>query len=250
MTLKTEIRKPAFPAALAAIALVIVSGLGYRSLAMYLARPTNSSALPAGTLASMPMQIGDWQGQDVPLDEAVIRITDTDDLLNRHYCRYGGSECVGFYIAYGIRARDLLPHRPEVCYPDAGWTLGETRKVNLGLPDHSSIECTVYRFHRSGLAADTITVLNYYIVDGQYCSDVSLLRRKALLWSSGVRYMAQVQITCTDRAFRGGEETIRSVQRFALDSGPLIRTLLQGGPARPPVSASPDPDASGQGDSL
>jgi len=216
---------------------LLASGTGYRVLEGYLARPVDSVPMPPGTLARLPMRIGGWVGQNAPMSAAMIRATDTDDLISRRYSRGGGLQSVWLYVAYGVRARDLSPHRPEVCYPGAGWTLEGNRVVELGLGDGSKLPCRIFRFARAGLDARSIVVLNYYIVDGQYCADVSLLRSRLWRGPSAIRYMAQVQITCAASGTFSEDGAIRSVSTFAVESARPILMLLP----------SPNKDMSGDG---
>lgn len=207
------------------VVLLIGSGAGYRTLAGRYNLLTASVPLPPGTLARLPLQLGDWMGREMPLDEAVVRATDTDDHVNREYRHRHGQPAVSLFVAYGVNLRDLAPHRPEVCYPGAGWTLQETRKLTLTTADQSDLPCRVHRFKRGGLVRENITVLNYYIVDGKYCPDVSLLRSKAWRLSLQAKYAAQVQIVCGGSHMdpRGAEAATKA---FAADSAPAIRDLL------------------------
>lgn len=225
--------KPNLIATAVALAVLIVSGTGYRITAEHLSRPRESVPLAPGALGRLPLKLGDWIGRDVPLDPAVIKATDTDELLNRVYTRRAGTDAVGLYIAYGARARDLMPHRPEVCYPSSGWTQISRELTDVALTDGSRLVCRMYRYSRGGLASKSVTVLNYYLVDGRYSPDVSLLRSKAMLGSSGVRYMAQVQITCRVNAIRGPEATERIVKAFASEWVSAIRALLPDAPDQP-----------------
>jgi len=141
-------RRFSVAAAALALGLLLAGGVGYRVLAGHLARPGNSIPLPRGSLARLPMRIGDWAGRDIPIDPAIVEATDTNDLLNRRYVRAKASQQVGLYIAYGIRARDLMPHRPEVCYPDTGWTAHGSREVTLDLGVGPGLHCRILRFSR------------------------------------------------------------------------------------------------------
>src|ERR1051325_10495344 len=113
-------------AAALAILLHICAGLAFfvlqRRLEAHAAPP-----MPPGTLARLPMNIGTWIGQDAPLSEDIIKATDTDDHVSRTYRRSSDNAAVGCWIGYGTRARDLMPHRPEVCYVGQGWTQQDTR---------------------------------------------------------------------------------------------------------------------------
>ena len=205
-------------------ALVVVSGAGYRVLAARLAGVSGSVFLPPGALARLPRQIGDWSGRDEPLDQRVIQATDTDDHINRTYVRRNGSEAVSLFIGYGVRFRDLVPHRPEVCYPGAGWTLESTVDTEVTGTAGSSVPSRLYRFYRSGLQARSIAVLNYFIVDGQYCADVSLLRSKSWRARGDIRYVAQVQVVCPVGADQAAAD--RRVREFAAELAPVLERVL------------------------
>ncbi len=228
-------RRSLLIAATIAVVMTATAGVGYRVVAGHLARPTDSIPLSSEDLAKLPMQIEQWRGREVKLDEAVIRATDTDAHVSRAYRR--GGESISLFIAYGVRARDLMPHRPEVCYPGSGWTSAGSDLVQLPLANGTELPCRVYRFNRSGFAQRSVTVLNYYIVDGEYSPDVSLLRSKAWRGSGGVRYIAQVQISCSSGQGFSGAATDRSVRQFAAESALEIRALL---PDASPGSISVD----------
>ena len=237
----TDNRRAVIAATVIVLCLLVLSGVGYRAAAEYVGRPADSQPLPPDALARLPMEIGGWSGSEAPLDEAMARATDTDAHISRRYRRRNGTQSVWAYVAYGVQARDLMPHRPEVCYPLHGWTLRDTRTVQLPLADGTTLECRILRFRRGGLGTGRVTVLNYYIVDGQYCPDVSLLRSKAWHGSRGVRYMAQVQISCSSGGLAGAGAAERSVRDFAIESARAIHGLvpdaeaeIDGGVAAPP----------------
>ena len=210
---------------LAASMIILVSGLVYYSMASRLAAPSNKTPIDPNVLAQFPEQIGDWLGQEVPLDEAIVRATDTDTHLNRRYVRQNGAEVVSFYVACGVQARDLMPHRPEVCYTGNGWTLTDKQFMELPLEDGVKLPCNVMQFSRGGLVTSRVMVLDYYLVDGEYCHDVSLLRSKAWRGAGTIDYVAQVQIV-TAVAEDQGMDSVESkrVSDFAIASAlPLAR---------------------------
>jgi EpsI family protein len=206
---------------------MLVFGLGYRVLAARLEAPVDTIPISPAALQRLPLQIGDWTGREVPLDEAIVRATDTDAHINRSYSRNNGLEFVSLYIATGVKARDLMPHRPEVCYTGAGWTLTDKRSMELALNDGTALPCNVMQFSRGVLTVNKVIVLDYYIVDGEYCSDVSLLRSKAWRGSGTVRYVAQVQIVTSISSNQTADSAARSVSTFAVESASLISKLFE-----------------------
>jgi len=214
-------------AAVVAGFLMLVSSAAYQVLAARLASPVNTTSLPPAALEKLPMQIGDWMGQNMPLDEAIVRATDTEAYINRSYLRHNSLECISLYVAYGVRARDLMPHRPEVCYTGAGWTLVDRRSMELSLSDGMKLPCSFFQFSRGTLNTRKVAVLDYYIVDGQYCRDVSLLRSKAWRGSGMVRYVAQVQIVASITANLTADSAEKLVRAFAVESASSISKLFE-----------------------
>jgi len=205
---------------------MLLFGVAYRVLAARLAAPVTARIDPAA-LEQFPFQVGDWTGEDVILEEAIIRQTDTDARINRRYRRPQGADVVSFYVAAGVRARDLSPHRPEVCYTGAGWTLVGRQSLDLPLPEGTTLPCNVLQFARGALQGQKIVVLDYYLVDGQYCRDVSLLRSKAWRGAGAVRYVAQVQIMTAVPDAPAATSSTRLVSTFATESAAWVARLFE-----------------------
>ena len=220
-------QRPVIVAVVVAGFLLLVSSAAYRVLAARLAAPVNTTSMSPATLERLPLQIADWTGREVPLDEAIVRATDTDAHISRRYSRYNTSQYIQLYVAYGVRARDLMTHRPEVCYTGAGWTLINQRSMELPLSNGMELPCSIFQFSRGTLNTNKTVVLDYYIVDGQYCRDVSLLRSKAWRGSGTVRYVAQVQIVTFITADLTADSAARIVRAFAVESASSISKLFE-----------------------
>jgi len=213
-------------AATMASLLMLLSGSGYRILAARLAAPVTTTPIALEDLERFPSQIGGWTGQDVPLDEAVVRATDTDAHISRRFSRSDSGASVYLYVACGVKARDLMPHRPEVCYAGNGWTLVNRRSTEIPLSDGSKLPCSLLRFSKGSLSTQEVMILDYYIVDGQYCADVSLLRSRAWRGSGTVQYVAQVEIVTTLAATPSADSAERLVCTFAAESALSITALF------------------------
>jgi EpsI family protein len=226
---KKKQRRSLLFAAITAGAVMLVSGIGYRVLAARLAAPVNTITLSDEALAPLPMDLGDWTGREAPLTDEIVEATDTDAHVSRRYSRSNDLDSVWFYIAYGVRARDLAPHRPEVCYTGAGWTLMDRRATELALSDGTELPCNVMQFSRGTLNKETVVVLDYYIVDGEYSHDVSLLRSKAWRGSGTVGYVAQVQIVASVTPTLDLDSAVESVHDFAVLSASSVSRLFEEG---------------------
>lgn len=219
-------QRPIVAVTLAASFLMFFFGVAYRVLTAKLEGPVATKVLSSTELQRLPLQIGDWIGKEIPLDEAIVLAADTDAHLSRRYSRPCDSESLWLYIASGVRARDLMPHRPEVCYTGQGWALTDKQFVELPFSNGTKLPCNCFRFTRGALNTSNVVVLDYYIVDGQYCHDVSLLRSKAWRGSGTIEYVAQIQIVASITAGVSADSVTKIVQDFAADSAPLIYGLF------------------------
>ena len=89
----------------------------------------------ASLLGALPMQIGDWSGESVPLEETVERILQADFNLQRVYTHPDRMEPIWLYVGYYGTERGGRPeHTPHQCYPSAGWRIESetTREIDGG----------------------------------------------------------------------------------------------------------------------
>jgi len=212
--------RPVTTAAVAASLLMLLLGLAHLALAARLTAGTAAQPLTPDVLQRLPLQMGIWDGVDVPLDDAIVRRTDTDALINRRYSR-GGLESVSLYVGCGVRTRDMMVHRPEVCYIGAGWTRTGRNPRDVLLPDGAMLPCTVFEFSRGALNTARLVVLYYYIVDGQYCRDLSDWQYR--FWRIG--YVGQVQIAVSADTMPV-QDAVSIALEFGAHSAPQILGLF------------------------
>src|SRR4051812_32393817 len=89
------------------------------------------AVVPREPLASLPLTLGDWRGQEAPpLADDVLTQLGVDDYVNREYVK-AATIPVGLYVGYYASQRqgDTI-HSPQNCLPGAGW-----RPVETGLAD-------------------------------------------------------------------------------------------------------------------
>lgn len=74
-------------------------------------------------LKELPQTLGSWQvpeGREETLDPEVARVTGCVDYVKRHYMNEQTGVGVELLVLYGP---STIAHRPEVCYPGAGYQL-------------------------------------------------------------------------------------------------------------------------------
>ena len=114
-----------------------------------LLRPTLDA--DASALVDLPLQVGEWRGEALPLDSGVERMLDADLHLQRAYTRSESVEPTWLYVGYYSSARGGHPeHTPQVCYPSAGWRVESERRLE-GPGDARAVELVVARNGRRRL---------------------------------------------------------------------------------------------------
>lgn len=207
-----------------AFALLLACGMGYRVFWNWYMGGPPTPRLKPGTLAKLPYVLGTWSGRDQPHRPGVLELLAATDQINRDYFQRGTDNVVGLFISYGARPRDLMPHRPEVCYPAAGWAMETRTQTSIWTKDTTWVPAELYHFHRSGLASSRMAALSYWIVDGQYYSDISGFRWQVLRPGAGSQYVIQVHISSAIRT--STEATDQMVLTFAHEAAPAIYNLV------------------------
>lgn len=87
-------------------------------------------------LESMPLELDEWRGVDVPLDEHVREILNAQATSNRVYRNRDGVAVVAHISAWlsPETVSEVAPHVPKVCYTNTGWKIIEEREVHVNSP--------------------------------------------------------------------------------------------------------------------
>lgn len=128
--------------------LVGTLGLACSGLAWAGARETAIEPLPEGALDRIvPRRFGEWRSvraRDIVLPaESELSDRTYNDVLVRMYESPAG-DTVALLLAYGsLQGRDMQLHRPELCYPAAGFGIRSAETLDLRLPGQPAISARV-----------------------------------------------------------------------------------------------------------
>lgn len=114
------------------------------------------------TIASIPLELGRWQGKDVPLEKLVYEILETRSIINRVYHTETGQEVFLSIVYYPDTKVDF--HAPEGCLGGQGIELekssatitlinnSKTVEINLNklVWQKGNRENLVYYFYKTG----------------------------------------------------------------------------------------------------
>lgn len=110
-----------------ALALVLLAaGLGAQAA---LERAVVLPRLPLDQpLATIPTQLGEWVGADLPMDPHILAESGADDYVNREYVDSRDPQRrLTLWINYSTQGYNLC-HTPEVCLPSGGFTKIDARE--------------------------------------------------------------------------------------------------------------------------
>jgi EpsI family protein len=86
--------------------------------------------IDASALATLPMRIDVYEGEEVALESTVESILRADFNLQRAY--YAGNSLVWLYVGYYGTTRGGRPeHTPRGCYTGAGWGIETARTLRV-----------------------------------------------------------------------------------------------------------------------
>ncbi len=103
------------PAIVAVVATGVVHGF-WTGRWQYSTEPAEAAA----RLPRVPLEAGDWLGQDLETDSRLL--TDAYGVLYRRYVNRKSGRAVTFYLLCG-RSGPLSVHTPDVCYGGSGFTV-------------------------------------------------------------------------------------------------------------------------------
>ncbi|MEK7850023.1 MAG: exosortase C-terminal domain/associated protein EpsI [Candidatus Omnitrophota bacterium] len=153
-------------------------------------------------VSKFPMQIGEWKGKDLPVEENAYEILETRNLILREYTR--GSSKVYLYIIYSQDNRKVS-HPPEVCLEGSGITVVKTQKIPLELAGARQIVANKLTVEKAGIN----NIIVYWYKAGEYYFDNYLKQQMKVALASlqfkrtsgaMIRFSAEILPTAPNKA--------------------------------------------------
>ena len=94
--------------------------------------------------SSFPINVGPWEGRDVPVDDHVLEVLGPGEFLSRTYAT-GDRPWVDFFVAYfpSQKTGDAI-HSPKNCLPGSGWAPIESGFREIDVPNLGRIKVNRY----------------------------------------------------------------------------------------------------------
>ncbi len=104
-------------------------------------------------LASLPADLGDWSGEDMPIDPVIREGAQGTECLSRIYRspKYPGI-ALSLWLNFSIEGTNMR-HTPEMCLPSHGWTRVEsmTRVFPIPAPDGKEVRVSRLAYSQAEL---------------------------------------------------------------------------------------------------
>ena len=125
--------KRVLPGAVAAIALLAVSAGVRMQMEAAVNQRIVATQFSPFDLDEIPKTIGPWKGEDGDLDPFIARKTGSTDYIMRRYTNNQTGAVLELLMLYGPAA-EMGYHKPDACYPNAGYKLvggGDVRPIQF-----------------------------------------------------------------------------------------------------------------------
>ena len=158
--------------------------------------------LPQKGLNSLPLEIGEWKGEDSELDAKVFPVLGTNHTVNRIYQGPKGRS-LSLHTALWPDIKSLMPHQPQLCYTNAGWNLSEEKTVEVTTLTAPSIKVRLFSIERENRK---MKVLYWYqLGDNIFWNNNDAKTAHRLLWGkqkvmAPMKVMIQIEDKNDDNA--------------------------------------------------
>lgn len=105
---------------------------------------SNESAPPditpeAGVTMDLPTLLGEWWGSDQPVSPSELAMLPADtQFAKKIYQDFGGDTVTAQIVLSGGEKRSI--HRPEICLPAQGWTIGSGEVIPITLSNGHTLD--------------------------------------------------------------------------------------------------------------
>ncbi|NOZ39329.1 MAG: exosortase-associated EpsI family protein [Planctomycetes bacterium] len=108
------------PAVLALVAIVSLSFYEGYAMKDRWSEPGIEAKELSERFAKVPLNIGEWEGEDLPVDEVVRKTAGAIGYVSRRYTNVTTGKTVVLWLIVG-HSRDITRHTPNICYPSSGF---------------------------------------------------------------------------------------------------------------------------------
>ncbi|MCL5103632.1 MAG: EpsI family protein [Armatimonadetes bacterium] len=200
------------------IILIVSNGISYWA---YCRPPV---VLSDAAFGLVPMNIGDWQGQDIMMDEQTRKDIGADQVFFRTYSRSNGDRPVEVLVVYRKYGRRGFVHRPELCYPGSGFQISDKRLTKI---PYAGVETEAITLNAR--KDDYKEVVLYWFASGKRLES-NYLRQQYLMAFDRLQTQKYgwAFIRINSPVTKSEDDTIKEIRAFlSVASEPLFKSLTE-----------------------
>ncbi len=160
------------------IVLLLFLGAGFSAIFFL---PTTAKTQPVGIRLELPQFVGKWYGVDQKIGASELAMLASDTEFARKLYTDAAGNAIFVSIVLSGSDLDNSIHRPERCLPAQGWTIADSRQLQIPLASGQKLSVTrlhdVRQVPLSNGEVVTIYNLNYYWFVGYHHLTASHLER-------------------------------------------------------------------------
>lgn len=173
-------------------------------------------------LESMPSSLGPWSGAKVGLDPEVEALLNADEAMFRQYRHAESEQTVALLAVYRKYGRREFAHRPEMCYPAAGFEI-----ISRGYSTMPFAGRTIPVYKVVAQKGTDREIIVYWFASGER-TEASYVKQQ--VWMALDRLRAQKYgwafIRLNSPVMYSDDDTLDAMREFMRKaSGPLAQTL-------------------------
>jgi len=189
--------------------------------------------VPIADVRQIALQIGDWKSAgDVPIDEVTMQQIKADTYFQRRYTNSKGQN-VDLLVVYRRYGRREFAHRPELCFPAAGFNIltKDRKTLPYGGRDVPSIHLFADGSHVSTQTGTGVpnTTINYFFASGNR-TECDFLRQQ--VWMALERLIPNkngwtfIRLTSEVPSSANDATMVAVQQEFMRTMGPEIERVI------------------------
>jgi EpsI family protein len=184
--------------------------------AFFLQARARSPIVPSRTsLASFPVQLDNWVGNDVPIPDEILKTMGPGELVERQYANDQTEQPeITLYLAYRP-GRSFFHHLPPIGLTGSGWTTLESRTTTLQFQGATAFAANRYLMARG---ADRQLVLFWYWAHGRRLASEDLMNRY-LVFDSLLLNRTDHALIRLNTPLRAGEDAHKAEERLLSFAG-------------------------------
>jgi len=176
-------------------------------------------------LDRLPLTLGEWQGKSFPVEERILRILETEYILDRDYVNGEGRHVYLSIVYYPDNKIGF--HNPESCNTGAGSKIikKDVQSIKNGKTDGQSEDFKVNRLILQRMQGDKAIL--YFFVSGNYMThDYKKFRLHMMKQQMGFRRPSGAQVQIHSTIFPDLKTTVSVMGDFIRNLAPLLPDYL------------------------